>query len=81
MTNASKAQAIVLVNSLLSLAVLFGAPLSEVQLAGIGVAVNAALGLYVGLTYERSKKRLPEGMELATYPNGSKYPIFKVGSH
>jgi hypothetical protein len=75
MTNASKAQAIVLVNSLLSLAVLFGAPLSEVQLAGIGVVVNAALGLFVGLTYERSKKRVPEGMTVKQGGDGRTYVV------
>lgn len=60
MTNATKANVIALANALLAVAVLFGAPLTEEQLAGIAVALNAAGALAVGLTYKSSPKRLPD---------------------
>ena len=64
MTNNVKAQIIVAVNSVLSLLVLLGVPLSQEQQAGVAVAVNAILGAYVALTYKNSPKRVPDGIEV-----------------
>lgn len=63
MTNALKAQIIVSVNALLGLIVLFGVPLTTQQQAGITLFVNSVLAIYVGMTYKRSPKRLPESLE------------------
>lgn len=60
MTNATKAQIIVALNALLALAVLFGAPLTEEQIGGMGIALNAIGAVVVGLTYRDSPKRIPE---------------------
>lgn len=60
MTNALKAQVLALVNALLLLAVAFDVVLTQPQIAGIGVAVNAALSVWVSLTYRNSPKRIPD---------------------
>lgn len=59
-TNATKSQVIVLVNALLLLTVAFDIALSQAQIGAIGVAVNAALSLWSGLTYRNSAKRIPD---------------------
>lgn len=58
MTNATKAQVLALVNALLMLAVAFDVALTELQIGGIGVVVNAALSLWISLTYKDSAKRI-----------------------
>ena len=63
MTNATKANIIAAINAVLACAMLFGLPVSDAQAGGIGIAVNAVLAVFVGLTYTRSPKRLPEGVE------------------
>lgn len=60
MTNATKAQIIVAINSLLMLAIAFDIALTEAQVGAIGVAANAVLSLYVGLTYKDSPARDPQ---------------------
>lgn len=60
MTNATKANLIAALNALLGLAVLFGAPLSEEQIAGVLAAANAVGVLVIGLTYKSSPKRTPD---------------------
>ena len=60
LTNAQKAAIIVFVNALLSTAVVFGLPLSEVQFGALDLLVNTALGLYVALTYKLSPRRIPD---------------------
>jgi hypothetical protein len=60
MTNATKANILAFLNAVLALAVLFGAPLTEEQLAGIGIALNAGAALVVGFTYKDSPKRIPD---------------------
>lgn len=60
LTNATKANIIAVVNAALSLALLFGLPLTEQQFGGIMVLVNAVGILVVGLTYKNSAKRVPE---------------------
>ena len=60
MSNATKAQILALVNALLLLAVAFDVALTQAQIGAVGVAVNAVLSLWVGLTYGRSPKRLPD---------------------
>lgn len=60
MTNATKAQIIVLVNAVLVLVASFGVDLSDKQQAAIVAIVNGALGLWVALTYKNSAKRIPE---------------------
>ena len=59
-TNASKAQVLALVNAVLLLAVAFDVALTQAQIGAVGVAVNAVLSLWVGLTYGRSAKRIPD---------------------
>jgi hypothetical protein len=63
MTNATKANIIAAINAVLACAMLFGLPVSDVQVGGIGIAVNAVLAVFVGLTFKSSPKRLPEGVE------------------
>lgn len=58
-TNATKAQIIVVINALMALLVEFGVNLSDRQMASIMLFVNALLALYVGLTYTKSVKRVP----------------------
>lgn len=60
MTNATKAAILAVVNAALGLAVVFGAPLTEVQVGAILAFANAAGGLLVGLTYKDSAKRIPD---------------------
>lgn len=60
MTNASKAQIVAFVNSVLVLVVAFGVNLSDAQTAAITVAVNSALSMWIALTYSGSKKRIPD---------------------
>jgi thiamine biosynthesis lipoprotein ApbE len=60
MTNTTKAQVIVAINSILALVVAFGVNLSEAQTGAITVAVNALLSIWVGLTYKNSPKRTPD---------------------
>ena len=60
MTNATKANLIAVLNSLLIVAVLFGLELSDAQVAGIMGAANALGVLAVGLTYKDSPKRIDE---------------------
>ena len=59
-TNATKAQLLALVNALLLLAVAFDVALTQAQIGAVGVAVNAALSVWVGLTYGKSSKRIPD---------------------
>lgn len=67
MTNATKAQAIVLINSIVSAVVVFGL-LSDIKAGALGLVANAALGLYVAATYKNSPKRVPEGLEVDPGP-------------
>lgn len=60
MTNATKANVIAVINTALGLAVLFGLPVSEAQLAGIVAFANAVGVLVVSLTYKDSPKRLAD---------------------
>lgn len=60
LTNATKAQIIVVVNTVLTLVGSFGFDLSNDQLTAITAVVNAVLGLWVGLTYKDSPKRIPD---------------------
>ncbi len=59
-TNATKAQVIALVNAVVALVTAFGLDISTEQLAALLAVVNAALSLWVGLTYKASPKRIPE---------------------
>ena len=60
MTNATKAQILALVNAVLLLVVAFDVALPQAQIGALGVAVNAALSLWAGLTYGKSAKRVPD---------------------
>jgi hypothetical protein len=60
MTNATKALAITFVNAVLAALPLFGVPLSDGQVAAIGLIVNSGLALVVALTYKSSPKRVPD---------------------
>ncbi|MCR4341588.1 MAG: hypothetical protein NUW01_17065 [Gemmatimonadaceae bacterium] len=60
MTNSTKAQVLALINALLLLAVAFDVALTQAQIGAIGVAVNAVLAVWVGLTYKDSAKRIPD---------------------
>jgi hypothetical protein len=59
MTNATKAQIIVVINALLALLQSFGVDLTDEQQGAILILINAGLGLWVGLTYKDSTKRVP----------------------
>lgn len=58
MTNAVKAQIIILVNAILGLLTAFGVSLSDGQQTAITVAVNAVFALWIMLTYQNSSKRV-----------------------
>lgn len=58
MTNATKAQIIVLINAIFALLQAFGVDFSDEQQGATLVLVNAVLALWVGLTYQSSRKRL-----------------------
>lgn len=57
-TNTTKANIIAAVNAGLGLLIAFGISVSDGQQAAIVTAVNAALILWVGLTYKQSAKRV-----------------------
>lgn len=67
MTNATKAQIGVLINAVVSAIVVFGL-LSNEKAGALGLIANAALGVFVGLTYKDSAKRVPEGLEVDPGP-------------
>lgn len=58
MTNATKAQIIVVINALFAFLQAFGVDLTDEQQGAILVLINALLGLWVGLTYNSSHKRV-----------------------
>lgn len=60
MTNATKALVIAVVNASLGAAAAFGVGFSETQNGAILALANSLLGLWVGLTYKSSPKRIPE---------------------
>lgn len=60
MTNATKANVIAFINTFLVLLVSFGVSLSDGQQAALIGCVNAALVLWIGLTYKDSSKRIPD---------------------
>lgn len=60
MTNATKANLIAVINTGLILLLAFGVSISDAQMAGIMGFVNAALVLFVGVTYKNSAKRIEE---------------------
>lgn len=62
MTNATKAAVITFLNAGLSLATSFGVDLSDTQQASVTVFANAALGLWIALTYKNSSKRTPDAV-------------------
>lgn len=59
-TNATKGLIASFVNTALALSVSFGADLSTEQIGAIISCVNAAIALFIGLTYKRSRKRVPD---------------------
>lgn len=59
MTNHLKAHIIALVNAVLILAVAFGVPLTDAQYAAIGIVSNAALSVWVAVTYKNSPAYVP----------------------
>ena len=60
-TNALKAQAIVLANALLGVLAAFNVgSITDTQKGALLVAVNAVLGLLVAVTYKSSSKRIPD---------------------
>lgn len=58
MTNASKAQIIVVINSIFALLQAFGIDMTDEQQGTILILVNALFGLWVAFTYNYSHKRL-----------------------
>lgn len=60
MTNATKALVTALANAILALVVAFGWDATDAQIAAILGVTNCALALWVGLTYKRSPKRIPD---------------------
>jgi hypothetical protein len=66
-TNATKAQIIVLINAIFSALIVFGLFTAE-QAGSLGLVANAAFGAYVGITYKDSPKRVPDGLEVDEGP-------------
>lgn len=60
MTNATKGLVAAFINAVLSAVVTFGVDLSTDQVGAIMLCVNAALALWIGLTYTQSAKRISE---------------------
>lgn len=58
MTNTTKALIIAALNEVLVLLVAFGVSMSDAQIAAVGGTLNAALALWVALTYKNSRKRI-----------------------
>jgi hypothetical protein len=58
MTNAVKAQIIVVINAIFALLTAFGIDLNDMQQGTILVLVNAILALWVAFTYQYSHKRV-----------------------
>ncbi len=67
LTNATKAQAAIFINSVIAAVVVFGL-LSDAKAGALGLIANSALGLYVAATYKDSPKRVPEGLEVDPGP-------------
>ncbi len=67
LTNATKAQAAILINSIIAAIVVFGL-LSAEQAGAVGLVANALLSFYVATTYMNSPKRVPEGLEVDPGP-------------
>ena len=61
MTNTTKAQVIVVANSILALVMSFGVAITDTQQGAITLTTNAVLGLWVALTYKNSQKRVGGG--------------------
>lgn len=57
MTNATRAQIVVVVNAALAMLVAFGVNVSDGQQAAIQGGVNALLGLWISLTFHKSPYR------------------------
>jgi len=57
-TNATKAQIIVVINAIFGVLGAFHLVLTQTQLSAIEIAVNAVLGLLVSATYTQSRMRL-----------------------
>lgn len=60
MTNATKALVIALANATMQAATSFGLDLTDAQQSALVTLVNAALALWIALTYQRSRKRIPD---------------------
>jgi phage terminase large subunit-like protein len=57
MTNATKAQIIITINAIFAFLQAFGVDMTDAQEGATIVLVNALLALWVGLTYNYSRKR------------------------
>lgn len=60
LTNATKAGIIAAINATIVLLATFGVPISQGELQAVLGFANAAMGLYVLLTYKDSPKRTPD---------------------
>lgn len=60
MTNALRAQIVVVVNAVIALVTAFGVTLTDAQTGAITLAVNAVLGLWIAATYKSSPRRTPD---------------------
>ncbi len=67
LTNATKAQLAVFINSVVSAIVIFGL-LTDIQAGALGLVANSALGVFIAMTYQNSPKRVPEGLEVDPGP-------------
>jgi len=59
MSNATKAQLIIAINSFLALIVAFDVVLTQAQIGAVSVFANAVLSLFVAKTYGQSSMRNP----------------------
>lgn len=57
MSNATKAQIVLVINALLGVAVAFHVVFTQTQVGAMQIAANAVLSLFVGATYTQSSKR------------------------
>jgi hypothetical protein len=61
-TNATKAQAIAVINAVFGVLAVFDvANLSDAQKGAVLTAANAVMALIVGVTYKQSALRIPDG--------------------
>lgn len=70
MTNATKANLIALVNATLGLLIAFDVALTQAQQGAVLLFANVLFGAFVGVTFKRSPKRVPDGTGIVKVEDG-----------